>query len=73
MPVAAYEFKIADADWQDDSTLGAVAGSEAVTLGMANTLTLPGDGNLTLDISEEQEYTFTVNAAKPSMPVLTVE
>jgi hypothetical protein len=72
LPVAAYEFKIADADWQDDSTVGAVTGSEVLTLGEANTLTLPGDGNLTLDITEEKEYTFTLDAAHPVMPVLTV-
>ena len=72
LPVAAYEFKIADTDWQDDSTVGSVTGSEVVTLGEANTLTLPGDGNLTLDITEEKEYTFSLDAAHPMMPALTV-
>jgi pullulanase len=72
LPAASYEFKIADTDWQDDSTMGGVSGNGALVLDTAVTLTLPGDENLTLDIAEEKVYTFTVDASHPAMPVLTV-
>lgn len=70
LDVASYEFKIADADWQDDSTVGAVTGDDQVMLDTPHTTTLPGD-NLKLDITEAKEYTFTLDATKAS-PVLTV-
>ena len=72
LPVASYEFKIADVDWQGDSTVGAAPGEGAVVMGEGKTLILPGDDNLMLEITEEKEYTFTLDAAHPMMPVLTV-
>ena len=66
-----YEFKIADADWQDDSTLGGVEGSEAVALDTATTLTMPG-ANLTLSVAAQGSYLFTVDATNPSAVTLTV-
>lgn len=70
LAAASYEFKIADADWQDDSTVGAMEDDATVTVDMPYTATLPG-GNLMLEISEEKSYVFTLDATKAS-PVLTV-
>lgn len=72
LEAGSFEFKVADADWQNDSTLGSVAGSENVALGEGVTMSLPGDGNMMIDIADGGDYTFTVDASKPSMPVLTV-
>lgn len=72
LEAGTFEFKIADADWQNDSTLGAVAGSENVVLGGQTPMSLPGDGNFKLEITNAGEYSFSVNAATPSAPVLTV-
>lgn len=72
LDAGSYEFKIADADWQNDSTIGSVAGSETVVLGEATVGGLPGDGNLMIDIANGGDYSFTVDASKESAPVITV-
>lgn len=71
LEAGSYEFKIADADWQEDSTLGAVTDMGDVTLAEALMLALPGD-NLKLEITAAGDYTFAVDAAKPNAPKLTV-
>ena len=68
--VGSYEFKIADADWQNDSTVGAVEGDENITIDMPHAATMPG-ANFKLDISEEKVYLLTLDATKAS-PMLTV-
>ncbi len=68
-----YNFKIADVDWADDSTVGAATDDGTVVLGEGKTLVLPGDDNLFIEVSEEKSFHFTLDASIPSAPVLTVE
>ncbi|MFT4924095.1 MAG: hypothetical protein ACI8WB_000173 [Phenylobacterium sp.] len=72
LAVGTYGFKVADADWLDDSTMGSIGEDGVIVLGEAKTVTLPGDGNLSIDITEEKVYSFTLDASTPSAPVLTV-
>lgn len=67
-----YEFKVADENWGDKSTVGAIKDSEQVTLGEPLTATLKGE-NFKLSISDEQagSYKFTVNLST-GIPVITV-
>ncbi len=72
LTAGSYEFKIASDGWEDDSTLGAVAGDGALILAEARILTLPGDGNLILDITSDNDYVFSLDASQSDSPVLTV-
>jgi hypothetical protein len=71
LPVRSYNFKIASADWEDDSTVGGIVDDNILTAGEAKTLTLPGD-NITFDVTTEATYIFTLNAINPSRPMLTI-
>lgn len=73
LAAGSYSFKIADTDWQDDSTVGAMTGDGAVVLGEGKTLVLPGDDNLSLEVAADATFTFTLDASHPAMPVLTVQ
>ncbi|MBU0911392.1 MAG: DUF3372 domain-containing protein, partial [Gammaproteobacteria bacterium] len=63
-----YEFKVASADW---STVDFGSAAQQVTLGSAKTLSR-GAANLKITIPKTSTYTFSVNAADPDAPVITV-
>lgn len=69
-----YEFKVADANWTDDTNFGATLGDEALQLDMSKSLVF-GEGiaqNITLTITEAGNYKFTLDATDPAAPILTV-
>jgi hypothetical protein len=69
-----YEFKVADANWTDDTNFGAAEGDEALTLDMMKSLVF-GEGvaqNITLTITDAGNYKFSLDATDPTAPVLTV-
>jgi hypothetical protein len=71
LPVRSYNFKIASADWEEDSTVGGVVDDNILTAGEAKTLTLPG-ADITFDVTKEATYVFTLNAINPLRPMLTI-
>ena len=69
-----YEFKVADANWTDDTNFGAVLGDEMLSLDMSKSLVF-GEGiaqNITMTIADAGNYKFTLDATDPVAPVLTV-
>jgi ribosomal protein L18 len=69
-----YEFKVADANWTDDTNFGATLGDEVLELDMTKSLVF-GEGvaqNITLTIANAGNYKFTLDATDPGAPVLTV-
>lgn len=68
LAAADHEFKIASADW---STVDFGAADQNVTLGADKTLTARG-ANMKLQITEQADYKFSLNAANPGAPVLKV-
>lgn len=66
-------FKIADADWATINFGDAPGEDGVLTLGEAKTLTGGSDSaNLALEIATAANYVFSLNAALPSAPELTV-
>ncbi len=63
-----YMFKVASADW---STVN-MGSATPVVLGTGVTLTQGSNDNLMLDISEDGNYRFEVDARNPSAPVVKV-
>ncbi len=63
-----YEFKVASADW---STVDFGSSAQQVSLGTAKTLSR-GAANLKISLPKTSTYTFTVNAANPEAPQITV-
>lgn len=66
-----YGFKIASSDWSTVNFGALSADDAAVELGVAEALARTND-NLSLDISADGIYVFTVDAFNPEVPVLTV-
>lgn len=69
-----YEFKVADANWTDDTNFGATEGDEVLELDMTKNLVF-GEGvaqNITMTITDAGNYKFTLDATDPAAPVLTV-
>ncbi|MBU3001853.1 pullulanase-associated domain-containing protein [Paraglaciecola arctica] len=74
LEAADYEFKVADANWTDDTNFGAAAGDEALELDTTKSLVF-GEGvaqNITLTITDAGNYKFTLDATDPAAPILTV-
>lgn len=75
LDAATHEFKIASADWEDDSTIGALPDASAVTVGTPLDVAVKDDGgadNLSLVVDATTTYIFTVDATTISAPTLTV-
>ncbi|PCI60585.1 MAG: hypothetical protein COB35_08550 [Gammaproteobacteria bacterium] len=71
----SHEFKIASADWEDDSTIGALSGSTVVTVGQALTVATKVNGgadNLTLEVPTDTLYKFVIDASDQANVTLTV-
>lgn len=69
-----YEFKVADANWTDDTNFGATLGDEMLDLDTPKSLVF-GEGvaqNITLTIAEAGNYKFVLDTTTPEAPVLTV-
>jgi pullulanase len=74
-PVGAgnWEFKIADAGWTADTNCGAGAAGGNVRLGVPLTLECQSNsGNLAMSAPSAGDYTFSLDAASTTNPVLTV-
>jgi hypothetical protein len=67
-----YGFKIASDGWEDDSTMGAFTGEGDVVIGEEKLLTLPGEENIAIEVTEDKILTFTVDATNFAEPKLTV-
>ncbi len=69
-----YNFKVADADWGSESgvNFGPQTGDATVVLGEAKPIENPGDGNISFTPTYDAPYTFSLNAAEPTAPELTV-
>ncbi len=65
-----YEFKVGSEDWQT-TDFGGSGDNQSVTLGSAKALREGGE-NLVIEVPSPATYRFTVDAAKPRSPVLTV-
>ncbi len=61
--------KVADASWNAETNFG---GEVSVTLGEANTLTAGSNDNVTINIAEEANYRFKLDATNKVNPTLTV-
>lgn len=75
LDAATHEFKIASADWEDDSTIGALPDASSVTVGTPLNVAIKDDGgteNLTLVVDATTTYIFTVDATTIASPTLTV-
>lgn len=75
LEAATHEFKIASADWEDDSTIGALPDASVVTVDTPLTVAVKDDGgadNLRLVVDATTTYIFTVDATTVGAPVLTV-
>lgn len=77
IPIGAHEFKVADADWNDQRTWAFSATDEIeVTLDTPTTLVLAAglDNNalMTIEAGEEGDYLFVVDATDTAAPKLTV-
>jgi pullulanase len=62
-----HEFKVASEDW---STVNVGVDSGAAELGVP--LVLDGGGNIGINIENDGDYLFTVDASLPSQPIVTV-
>jgi hypothetical protein len=74
LDVTSYEFKVADADWTEETNFGAATGEEALELDAAKTLVF-GEGvaqNITFDVTVAGDYTFMMDATDPAAPIITV-
>jgi pullulanase len=70
--VGTYGFKLASADWATVN-LGAVSADEAaVALDTPEDLLVGSNDNLSIEITAEGSYVFTLDAYYPDTPVLTV-
>jgi hypothetical protein len=72
---ATHEFKIASADWEDDSTIGGLPDMNLVTVAEPLTVAIKDDGgteNIRLVVDAQTTYIFTVDATIVGAPVLTV-
>jgi len=70
-----HEFKIASADWEDDSTVGALPENSVITVDEPLTVGTKNDGgadNLRLVVDATTTYIMTVDATTVGAPVLTV-
>ena len=75
LDAATHEFKIASADWEDNSTIGALPDASLVTVDTPLTVAIKDDGgadNLRLVVDATTTYIFTVDATTVGAPVLTV-
>ncbi|WP_158089064.1 pullulanase-associated domain-containing protein [Cognaticolwellia mytili] len=75
LEAAAHEFKIASADWEDNSTIGALPEASVVTVDSPLTVAIKDNGgadNLMLTVDTTTTYIFTVDATTVGAPVLTV-
>ena len=69
-----YEFKVADANWTDDTNFGAALGDEMIDLDTPKSLVF-GEGvaqNITITIAEAGNYKFVLDATSTEAPILTV-
>ena len=66
-----YGFKVASADWSAVN-FGTASGDAEVTMGETKTLTSPGDENMSFTAPYSAPFKFSVNAADPAAPILTV-
>ncbi|MCF2949927.1 hypothetical protein L0668_17540 [Paraglaciecola aquimarina] len=69
-----YEFKVADANWTEDTNFGAAAGDEMLALDTNKTLVF-GEGiaqNITLTIPAAGTYRFTLDATDTAAPIVSV-
>ncbi len=69
-----YSFKVADADWTDDTNFGAASGDEMLELDVEKTLVF-GEGiaqDIALTIEAAGNYRFTLDATNPEAPIITV-
>lgn len=72
LAAGSYEFKLASAEWEMEFS-SADTGDLAVVVGVEKPLGPgAGVGNLTLDIAEDGEYLFTLDALDPDAPTLMV-
>ena len=65
---ATYEFKIADSEYEDVNL-----GFSNVTIDPASAPLTNTSGNITLEVTETNDYSFTLDASNPADPVLLVE
>lgn len=71
----SHEFKIASANWEDDSSIGALSGNAVVTVGQALTVATKTNGgadNLTLEVPKDTMYKFVVDTSDLTNITLTV-
>jgi hypothetical protein len=69
-----YEFKVADANWTDDTNFGAALGDEVLDLDVSKSLVF-GEGiaqNITITIAEAGTYKFVLDSTSAEAPQLTV-
>jgi hypothetical protein len=75
LDAATHEFKVASADWEDNSTIGALPEMSVLTVAEPLTVAIKDDGgadNLRLVVDAQTTYIFTINATIVGAPVLTV-
>ena len=75
LDAATHEFKVASADWEDDSTIGGLVDMNVVTVAEPLTVAIKNDGgteNIRLVVAEQTTYVFTVDATMVGAPVLTI-
>lgn len=65
----SFNMKVADASWNAETNFG---GEVSVTLGEASTLTAGSNDNVTINIAEEGNYRFKLDATNKANPTLTV-
>ena len=66
----SYEFKVASGDWSTVNLGAGAAGNQVVV--DTPIVIEPSNDNLRIDIASSSSYVFTLNAANPTAPVLTV-
>lgn len=72
-----YNFKIASAGWEENTSFGGVIDDTEVTVGTEGTKTLltpldDGTENLTVSITEDSNLQFTLDVTNPESPQLSV-
>lgn len=75
LDAATHEFKVASAEWEDDSTIGGLLDMNVVLAAEPLTVAIKNDGgteNIRLEVAEQTTYIFTVDATIVGAPVLTI-
>jgi hypothetical protein len=75
LDAATHEFKVASADWEDESTIGGLLDMNVAVVAEPLTVAIKNDGgpeNIRLVVAEQTTYIFTVDATIVGAPVLTV-